>query len=157
MDNGNGNGYEDFEVDTSALEDVDYDFYVNYSEPPPSSEAVVPNFLIDEGVAELPKNDVDIYDVLGQVLDTAGKTYTQIASQKYIQSYKKVPSVQTGMEKQIYLPLTRVRQTGIDTGISTVEKTFEKTLSEIAKSPNIYIYLLIGVGLLIFVFAKKIN
>lgn len=91
-----------------------------------------------------PSEDKSIFDLVGKVIDVAGKTYTEIAKQKNIQNYKVVPQVQTDMAKQVYLPLTRTRQTGLDTGILTSP---EKGL--VSGVPNIY--LLIGIGLIIFI------
>lgn len=148
---------DEFQSDYGSHED--YDFYVNYSEAPsdpvdihspyydPETKKVnIPAYLKKESGGEAPMSD--IYNVLGKVIDVAGKTYTQIANQKYIQNYKKVPSVQTGMGKQVYLPLARARQTGLDTGISAIDS--EQLVPGVSN-----LYLFIGAGLLIFIFVMK--
>jgi len=152
----NGDFGDEFGFESGSHED--YDFYVNYSEAPsdpadiyspyydPETKKVnVPAYFKQESGGAKPMSD--IYNVLGKVIDVAGKTYTQIANQNYLQSYKKVPSVQTGMGKQIYLPSARARQTGLDTGISAVQEQLIPGL------PNLY--LLAGAGLLIFIFVMK--
>lgn len=104
-----------------------------------------------EGKSEEPASSNDLVTLFGNVLNVAGKTYQQIATQKEVQNLKSTPYVNSALNALGY-PTVRKAQTGVDTGMLTSSlTTVKKALSSI--SPMI---LILGVGILaFFVIGKK--
>lgn len=99
---------------------------------------------------EEPSNSNALVDLFGNVLNVAGKTYQQIATQKEVQNLKSTPYVTSALNTLGY-PSVRKAQTGIDTGIlTTTGKAITKALSSM--SPMI---LILGAGILVFVMMGK--
>lgn len=104
-----------------------------------------------EGQSEEPSIDNQLLNFFGNVLDVAGRTYQQVATQKEVQNLKSTPYVTSALNTLGY-PTVRKAQTGIDTGILTTSglQAVKQALSSM--SPMI---LIVGIGILAFVMIGK--
>lgn len=154
--------FEAYNPDTGVSDDLqNYDFY-----NPPAEDVTLPYYAdypssgeggyisetqakaLIQGQAPSGTTTPDLSSLFGKIIDTATKTYSQVAQVKYAQDYKVVPSVQTGQAKTIFQPLTRTKQTGLDMGILTQpEKGIVPGVSNI--------YLLVGAGLIFILIAMR--
>jgi len=109
--------------------------------------------MIPAPLMQEPSSINQMVNFFGKVLDVAGKTYQQVATQKEVQNLKSTPYVTSALNTLGY-PTVRKAQSGIDTGLlATSLSPVKQALSSISSmSPMI---LISGVGILLFIVMRK--